>query len=80
MKDERLLEQERINELYNKAIAAMRKYAGKDASLENDILTDSAWTKIDWSRFRLDSSVGIDIDKFFEYYGLEDHYFLSCMY
>lgn len=58
---------------YDKAIDAMRKY-------KNDILTDSAWTKIDWDKFRLDSSVGIDIDKFFEYYGLEDHYFyLACV-
>lgn len=80
MKDERLLEQERINELYDKAISAMKKYAGKDASLNNDILTDNTWTKIDWDKFRLDSSVGIDIDKFFEYYGLEDHYFyLACV-
>lgn len=74
------MKDERIDELYDKAIAAMRKYAGRDASLNNDILTDSAWTKIDWNRFRLDSSVGIDIDKFFEYYGLKGHYFyLACI-
>ena len=80
MKDEHLLEQERLNELYDKAISAMKKYAGLNASLNNDVLTDDAWTKIDWDKFRLDSSVGIDIDKFFEYYGLEDHYFyLACI-
>lgn len=80
MKDEHLSEQERINELYDKAISAMKKYAGINANLNNDVLTDSAWTKIDWDKFRLDSSVGIDIDKFFEYYGLEDHYFyLACI-
>lgn len=80
MKDEHLLEQERLNELYDKAISAMKKYAGINARLNNDILTDNAWTKIDWNKFRLDSSVGIDIDKFFEYYGLEDNYFyLACI-
>lgn len=71
-------EYERLLELHDKAISAMRKYAND--VLANDILTDSAWTKIDWNRFRLESSVGIDIDKFFEYYGLEDHYFyLACV-
>ena len=69
---------ERLLELHDKAISAMRKYAND--ALANDILTDSAWTKIDWNKFRLDDSVGIDIDKFFEYYGLEDHYFyLACI-
>lgn len=80
MKDEHLLEQERINELYDKAISAMRTYTGINANFNNDVLTDDAWTKIDWDKFRLDSGVGIDIDKFFEYYGLENHYFyLTCI-
>lgn len=69
---------ERLSELHDKALSAMRKYAND--VLANDILTDDAWTKIDWDKFRLDSSVGIDINKFFEYYGLEDHYFyLACI-
>lgn len=36
--------------------------------MKDDILTDNAWTKIDWDKFRLDNSVGIDADEFFEYY------------